>query len=417
MLNELRAFARRYEMFAPGDAVFCAVSGGPDSMALLMALYLLQKPLGITLGAAHFNHHLRGAESDRDEAFVRDFCAQYQIPLEVGGCVVAAGEKGLEAAAREVRYGFLLSLPGKIATAHTADDNAETVLLHLIRGTGLHGLGGIPPVRGRIVRPMLSIPRTQVLAFLAEYHIPYMQDSTNDTDAFLRNRVRRGVMPLLKAENPRLAEDLSAMALSLREEDALLQRLAVLPENGNISELRRMDPVLRRRALGQYLKSAGVREPEACHIAQAEALVFSDNPSARGNFPGGICIRREYDRLTAERVLPPLEPRTVPCPGALDVPEIGLRIVCGGAEGIPMAVRGRLVLRSRKAGDTIRTKSGRRLLKKLLIDRKIPAASRDRIPVLADEAGVLWVGTVGANLDRVTEGADALRIHVEYTSG
>ena len=136
MLNELLSFIRRYDMVKSGDTVICAVSGGADSMALLWAFYLLKDKLEIQLECAHFNHGLRGAESNRDQAFVEDFCKGLQIPCHVGKAQVTAGKKGLEAAARDARYGFLKSLSGKIATAHTADDNAETLLMHLVRGTG-----------------------------------------------------------------------------------------------------------------------------------------------------------------------------------------------------------------------------------------------------------------------------------------
>ena len=145
MLNKLLKQLRQYEMVSAGDHVICAISGGADSVALLFGMYLLREKLGIRLSAVHFNHGLRGAESDRDEKFVRDFCAHYDIDLTVGKQQVVAGRKGLEAAAREARYAFFATLNGKIATAHTADDNAETVLMHLVRGTGLRGLGGIRP--------------------------------------------------------------------------------------------------------------------------------------------------------------------------------------------------------------------------------------------------------------------------------
>ena len=222
MLNKMRSFLVRQDMIQPGDRVICALSGGADSVAMTFAFYLLKEKLGITLEAAHFNHHLRGAESDRDEAFVRSFCDRYDIPLHVGGGEVSPGKKGLEAAAREARYAFLRSLPGKIATAHTADDNAETVLLHLIRGTGLKGLGGITPVHGKVIRPMLSVTRQEVEAFLEAWCLSHIEDSSNQTDAFLRNRIRHTVMPLLKEENPRIGENLSQMALRLREEEAYL---------------------------------------------------------------------------------------------------------------------------------------------------------------------------------------------------
>ncbi len=204
MQNKLLAFLREQQMLQAGDRVICAVSGGADSVALLFAMYLLRQQLGIQVEAAHFNHHLRGDESDRDEAFVRSFCQDYDIQLHVGGETVVAGEKGLEAAARDARYAFLKSLPGKIATAHTADDNAETVLMHLIRGTGLQGLGGIRPMQGQLIRPMLRITRQEVLAFLEQWNLPHVEDSSNESDAFLRNRIRHHVMPLLYQENPRL---------------------------------------------------------------------------------------------------------------------------------------------------------------------------------------------------------------------
>ena len=181
-------------MVDAGDHVICAVSGGADSVALLFAMYLLKEKLEIRLSAAHFNHRLRGEESDRDEAFVREFCGHYDIPLFVGSGEVKPGKKGLEAAARDARYAFLRQLPGKIATAHTADDNAETVLMRLIRGTGLKGLGAISPVRGNLIRPMLTVTRQDVLAFLEKERISYMTDSSNETDAFLHEghtRTRR----------------------------------------------------------------------------------------------------------------------------------------------------------------------------------------------------------------------------------
>ncbi len=212
MLNKLKAFMGNYS----GEKVVCAVSGGADSMALLWGLYLLKDTLSLDLSAAHFNHRLRGEESDRDEAFVREFCGSYGIPFVAENAQVTAGKKGLEAAARDARYAFLMTLPGKIATAHTADDNAETILMHLVRGTGLKGLGGIAPVNGNLIRPMLNITRDEVLSFLKSYHIPYVEDSSNAGDAFLRNRLRHHVMPLLKQENPSLTMNLSAMALRLR---------------------------------------------------------------------------------------------------------------------------------------------------------------------------------------------------------
>ena len=293
MLNKFKSFMENYR----GERVVCAVSGGADSMALLWAMYLLRESLELEVSAAHFNHGLRGQESDRDESFVRDFCRGYQIPFVSGSANVTAGKKGLEAAAREARYAFLKSLPGKIATAHTADDNAETVLMHLVRGTGLKGLGGIQPVNGNLIRPMLQITRGEVETFLQTYSVPYVEDSSNHSDDFLRNRLRHHVMPLLKQENPGLAQNLSAMAMRLRQDEMALSKLARENMTDQVARLRNLEPAVRSRVLSQILLDAGVKEPEAEHIATLEKLVFSEKPSAKADFPANVTIVRNYDRL------------------------------------------------------------------------------------------------------------------------
>lgn len=420
MQNKLLGFLREQDLVAPGDTVVCAVSGGADSTAMLFAFYLLKEKLGIRLEAAHFNHHLRGAESDGDEHFVRELCGRYDIPLHVGSGRVQAGEKGLEAAARDARYAFLRSLSGKIATAHTADDNAETVLLHLIRGTGLKGLGGIPPVHGNVIRPMLTVTRGEVEAFLAEWGLTCRQDSTNGADAFLRNRIRHHVMPLLKRENPRLAENLSRTALGLRLDEEFLSRQTDFDTLPAVETLKALHPAQRSRVLERFLKENGVREPEQTHIAAAEALVFSDRPSAKACFPGGITVTRRYDRLEVSAPPGPLEPVTLACPGTAALP--GLRVVCepakeirNGPEEFTVAAEGPILLRPRRSGDSIRLSGGTRTLKKLFIDRKIPAADRDRVPVVCDGRGILGVYGIGTNLDRAAETIPAVSIRFEKT--
>ena len=407
MLNKLTGFIRRYDLICPGDEVVCAISGGADSVALLFGLYLLQEKLEFTHRAAHYNHQLRAGESDRDEAFVRNLCDRYDIPLVVGTGAVKAGKKGLEAAAREARYAFFRTLPGKIATAHTANDNAETVLLHLVRGTGLNGLGGITPKTDRIIRPMLGITRQDVLDFLQDYCLQYVTDSSNDTDAFLRNRLRHHVMPLLEAENPRLAENLSAMALQLRQDEAYLQESAEKSATLEVSALRQMAPAMRSRILDRFLKESGVPEPEYRHICLVQDLIFSQKPSARAELPGGVTIERCYDYL---RVMDStsFEPVRLQCPGETVIPSLGLKVQCRQAEEIintdwifTLSVSGQVWLRSRKTGDEIRLPGGSKSLKKLYIDRKIPASQRHLIPVLAGDEGVLAVGGIGANLNSV----------------
>lgn len=415
MLNKLRAFLKEQALLSPGDSVIAAVSGGADSVAMLFALYLLRDELGITLEAAHFNHHLRGAESDRDEAFVTDFCGRYDIPLHLGSGRIVPGKKGLEAAARDARYAFLRRLPGKVATAHTADDNAETVLMRLIRGTGLKGLGAIAPVSGNVIRPMLTVTRDDVEAFLEEYALPHVEDSSNGTDDFLRNRIRHGILPLMRAENPRIGENLSAMALLLRQDEACLQ--AMIPEEQvpDVSRLKAMEPALRRRALERFLKAQGVREPEQIHILQAEQLLYHWSPSAAMQFPGGVTIGRQYDRLVRLECAPELPETRLSVPGETCIGE--KRFVSEYAtdleerpDSVLVCPVGALTVRSRRSGDTMRLPGGTRSLKKMYIDRKIPASQRAAVPVLADDRGVLAVFGIGTDIRFRPDSLPAVRI-------
>ena len=411
MRNKLLAFLRAQSMVKPGDTVVCAVSGGADSMALLWCLYRLKEKLEIHVEAAHFNHGLRGEESDRDEAFVRGFCQAHGIICHMGRGAVVSGEKGLEAAARESRYRFLYSLPGVIATAHTADDNAETLLMHLVRGAGLKGLGGITPKTDRLIRPMLTVTRREVLAFLKAESIPYVTDSSNETDDFLRNRIRRHVLPLLKEENPSLAENLSATALRLRQDEDALDALA--EPTAQVAALLRMDPALQSRALTKLLLSWGVPEPESGHVALLRKLLVSENPSAVGDFPGNIRIARQYGKLVKLEAAEDLPQVILNNPGTTNIPQWGVRVTCMPAEagdGWQVRVEGPLVLRSRKEGDTIVLPGGTKSLKKLFIDRKIPAHRRARIPVIADNRGVVGVAGIGPSRDRLEKANVCIQI-------
>ena len=407
MYNSVLSCLRSYGMVQPGDKVICAVSGGADSMALLWCMYLLRDKLSISLEAAHFNHGLRGGESDEEEAFVRRFCDRFDIPLHVGRGQVQPGKKGLEAAARDARYGFFQTLEGKVATAHTADDNAETVLLHLVRGTGLKGLGGISPVRGKYIRPMLNVTRRQVLAFLEEYCISHVEDSSNSTDAFLRNRLRHDVLPLLQRENPRIAENLSAMAQRLRLDEQLLG--CEVGDVLEIATLLQQPEALQNRTAAQFLVRCGVKEPDSSHIALVRALASSDKPSARADLPGGVTVVRRYGTLQR------LERRELPqsvalCPGR-SVRFGDMTVMCLPASpDDPQAVCtvGEMTVRSRESGDVIRLSGGSKSLKKLFIDRKIPADRRGFVPVVVDSVGVLAVGGFAVATDR-KDGGEAVK--------
>ncbi len=411
MLSKLSAAITRYGMLSGGETVICAVSGGADSMALLCGMWLLKDKFHIQVEAAHFNHHLRGEESLRDEEFVRSFCAFHDIPLHVGQAQVVSGAKGLEAAARDARYGYLRSLDGIIATAHTADDNAETVLMHLIRGTGLRGLGGITPKGENLIRPMLDVTRQEVEAFLAENWINHIEDSSNGSDAFLRNRIRHHIMPLLQGENPSIGQNLSAMAQRLRQEDAVLQELADAVDIHSVCQLRSLNPAIQRRALEHLLKESGMPEPNASHIAQAQTLVQTQRPSAFSVFPGGVILRRNYDRLESGRNPVILESAELPISGSVILESIGLQVSCESTEHFvntphefTVCPVGKMMIRCRQSGDEIRLPGGTKSLKKRFVDQKIPASERLAIPVIADETGVLGVWGMGANLDRIQGG-------------
>lgn len=420
MLNKLLDLIRRYDMLQPGDHVICAISGGADSVALLFALYLLREKLQITVSAAHFNHKLRGEESDADQEFVSGLCDRFDIPLKIGTGQVVSGKKGLEAAAREARYAFLRTLPGKVATAHTANDNAETVLMHLVRGTGLKGLGGIAPVGEQLIRPMLSVTRHEVLAFLEEYGLTYVNDSSNETDDFMRNRIRHLVMPLLEAENPRLAETLTASAFRFRKDEELLSSLAVDTDSLSVEKLKCMPAASRSRSIFNFLQKCGIPEPEAEHIAFVEKLVFSNNPSARASLPGGILIARNYDTLQKQQWAEKLESAILQNNSAVQLDALGVRICCRPASELcdtttcfSVVPQGRIYVRSRLPGDKIRLSGGTKSLKKLFIDRKIPASQRDTIPVIADERGVIGVYGFGGNKERIMFAQDAVVICFE----
>ena len=443
MRAEVLRWCRREQLFAPGDRVLCAVSGGADSTAMLWCLHSLQAELGITLCAAHFHHGLRGAEADRDEAFVRALCAGLNIPLTVGRADVAAyaAEAGLsaETAAREKRYEFLAALPhDKLATAHTADDTVETVLLHLLRGSGLRGLCGIPPRRGTLVRPLLCVTHEQAIAYLQENGHSWVEDSTNSLPDCRRNRLRQRVIPLLRQEAPALSAQVLSTTALLREEDAFLDGLAAqvlqsaeaVPNIWRIAPLNDAPPVLRRRALRLLTARFLPQDVSQRHIAALEALLTSPAPSAQIALPGGWIARRSYDTISMVREMQcQFAPTVLTVPGVTGLPSIGLKIFCKTEEiykkstNTPfhfavkygMITQSILQARPRRTGDALTLRSGHtRSLKKLLIDRKVPRPERDRMAVIAAGDVLLGVSGVGVNhACAAEEGQPALLICIE----
>ncbi|NLH01436.1 MAG: tRNA lysidine(34) synthetase TilS, partial [Clostridiales bacterium] len=228
-------FCKKYDMLPEGSKVLCAVSGGKDSMYLLENLREMSALYGFEIFCAHFNHRIRGEESDRDQKFVEKWGSEHGIPCFIGAADVltfAEEEKiGVEEAARILRYEFLERTADeigadRIATAHTADDNAETILFNLARGSGLKGMCGIPPVRGRIVRPILTVTSEEILQYLEENGIPHVEDSTNSQDGYTRNRIRHRVVPELRSINQGFDENVIRCTESIREDEEFLRSLA-----------------------------------------------------------------------------------------------------------------------------------------------------------------------------------------------
>ena len=442
MKAEVAAWCRNEALFSQGDNVLCAVSGGADSMAMLWCLYALREELCITVAAAHFNHHLRGAEADRDEAFVKAFCQAHDIPLTVGGGEVAqyAAEHsmGIEEAARECRYAFLRSCAcDKLATAHTADDNAETVLLHLMRGSGLRGLCGIPPKRGKLVRPLLSVTRGQIVAFLQAEGIAWVEDSTNAEETCLRNRLRHSVMPVLNEMMPRLSERLTVQSQLLRQEDQYLDALAsalLREENGvyACAPLRAAPEVLQRRALRLMTRSVLAQDVSFVHIAALQSILASPDPSAQCALPHGYIARRRYDGIEIVQETRAAFPETaLQIPGATVLPDLGIKITCEITENFKksinspfrfavkydMITQSILWIRPRKSGDQMSVDGvHRKTLKKLFIERRIPRAEREHTAVLTDGERVLAVAGIGMDPRFLpAEGEPAAIIQISFS--
>lgn len=228
-MERILAFSARLGLLPQGELILCALSGGRDSVALLHFL----KEHGLSVAAAHFDHHLR-PNSGEDALFCRDLCRKWNIPFYLGEGQVADLPGNTEANAREARYAFLERTAEEIgaaciATAHNADDNLETVLLHLTRGCGLNGLTGIRPRRGKVVRPMLKTPRAAVDCYVERFALPFREDATNADTAYARNRLRHQVLPVLRSINPRVAEAAGRMTDTLREDMAFLTAHRPIP--------------------------------------------------------------------------------------------------------------------------------------------------------------------------------------------
>ncbi len=437
---------REYEMLSGADRVVCALSGGADSVCLADVLLSLATELGFRLECAHYNHLLRGEESDRDAAFAAAWCAQRGLKLHMGSGDVSAYASqhhlGTEEAARRLRYAFLDSLGNertKIATAHQADDQAETMLMNLLRGSGPKGLAGIPPVRGLYIRPLLGVTREEILDYLRQRGLEYVEDSSNRDSTYRRNRLRQEVLPVLRELNPAFSAACGRTARLLRADEALLDQLsdesvafegeaAVL----SVEELLALPRPLSSRALRRAAGAFGI-QPEEKHISALLKLASSENPSAQLDLPGGLTARRQYDRLlvSERKEVVPFPETELPFGEWTEVPGRNL-LVFWGEKSKNTKIHGKfttyffkkdricgtITIRLRREGDRLQLPGRQgKSLKKWMIQEKIPAAERSSLPVFADECGVLAVFGLGAD-DRAAAGpeeADAVLMILERT--
>ncbi len=442
------------------ETVVVAVSGGPDSVALLHILIELRDGFGLQLHVAHLNHMLRGEHGARDAEFVAALARRLEVPCtceerDVPAYQRASENSSLEDAARRVRYQFLNETADRvgatrIALGHMAGDQAETVLLHLVRGTGLSGLRGMLPVRGRIIRPLLAVPRDEIEAFLNAKGTEYCSDETNASRRFARNKIRVDVIPLLQREfNPRVVDSILRTAQVVRsaeewaefELERSFERLVVDRDESGLSfsadALMDSPAMLRRLTVRRAIRECAVEtlNLSLAQVEATEALLFAADRRGQISLPGGLLARRTEDRLeirqeggkeSSEAWSLPVE-----VPGTYRIPDSNITLSCeimprsGEPAGQPKTapdeafmdwgrVTGHMVIRNRRPGDRFHPLGapGSRKLKDFFIDIKVPQPERDRIPLLADEDGIICVlGYVIAERVRVQPETETL-LHV-----
>lgn len=410
-----------YGMLPPAGRLIVGVSGGADSMLLLS--YLMRAAGKDRITAAHVNHGIRGEEADRDELFVKRFCEENEIVFaclhaDIPAMARDAG-KGEEECGREVRYGYFASLaPGendRIYTAHTLSDSCETVLMRLVSGTGVGGLKGISPVRGKIMRPLISLTRDEVERCCKALSLSYCTDSTNLSDAYTRNFLRLRVIPLLKEQNPAFEEAVRRLSQAAGEDDAYLCALAAqAAESGSVPAWQALPSPVLRRALRIKSEKAGCGRMDSLHLIQAEELVRAGRGQL--SLPGGRLLLCESGRLFFLNEKERAAPFSMPYrePGVL-LPD-GRTLRIEAAERIPQKcanihnlfatdtipcgiIMSEISVRSRKEGDTILLprRKIRKKLKKLQQEMGIPAHLRDRCAVLEWRGEILWAEGVGAS--------------------
>lgn len=413
LYSKVLKFIQENSLFGSGVTVIAAVSGGADSICLLDILNNIKSTLGFKLECAHLNHNLRGAESDRDEQYVRDICMEWNIPLHVKSVEVAKLTHGrsIEDAAREVRYAFFEELTHEknavIATAHNLNDNTETFFINLIRGSGSRGLCGVPIMRGQIVRPLLCVKRTEIVKHLNNRGIDYCVDSTNSDTDYLRNFIRHDILPRFESRaDIDIHKSVEKAMLNLQSDNRALTNIANSFTDERISELRKMDDAVLYRVLTSKLEKQFGIILDRTHFEFIEDLI------------NGMCVKvqvckdifavNEYGVFRFERIAEKCD-RVVKISGA-KTQFCGKSILTENIEEVYNALTnncidcdkiiGNLYVRTRKDGDIFvcQRRKCTTHLKKLLINDKMEKAKRDTLCVVCDESdNIVFVENYGAD--------------------
>jgi tRNA(Ile)-lysidine synthase len=451
MIKKVNQTIKKYDLLERGERVVVALSGGPDSTALLTVLAPIAKALDLSLIIAHFNHGLRGVESDEDEKYSRELSEKMGLSFVSGKMDQRKGKKGIspEDYYRRERYDFLNKISEdyqahKIALGHNLQDQAETVLLNILRGSGLEGLKGFLPMRdGKFIRPLMEISRQEIISFLNEAGIPYRQDNSNKNKIYLRNQIRSELIPYLKEKfNPKIEENLAQMAEILRQENEFIrQRVAHALKSSvierqqdrillKIADINKLHPAIRWRLFKTLLESLSPTKNgfSFIHIKSLDNLAQKCESGKIIVLPLGIEARREYDNLILERKKGCSKQMkyeyTMNIPGSLYVKERKFtvrseltkkeNIDSGGKNEIYLdldKIQQPLIIRNRRNGDWFQPlgMQGRQKIKNFFIDHKIPRCERNEIMLFVDHISVIWIENMHLN-DRVKITAETKKI-------
>lgn len=427
---------REHDLLKEKSTIVIGVSGGPDSLALLHILYRLKTKYQLTLIAAHVDHMFRGKQSEEEMEFVISFCNKFDIPCEAKQINVqeyaTRHRLNSQTAARECRYQFYEEIMDRyhadfLALGHHGDDQIETILMRLVRGTVGKGLSGIPIKRkfgrGYIIRPLLKVTKKDILTYCNEHQLKPRFDPSNEKDIYTRNRFRKYVLPFLKQENPQVHQHFQYFSEIMEEDEQFLEELSrekmnkVLKSMTSVkatvymNKLRELPSPLQRRVIhlilnylsqGKHLVSFS-----SIHIESVKKLISQSHPSGIIDLPMGLKAIKSYETLTF--TFEPLKPEPyklhIKIPGVTELPN-GNKIICETFYGVP-SYKGRdvfylpkeylvepLIVRSRKAGDKIHVKgmNGSKKVKDIYIDKKIPLIDREVWPIIEDGNGnILWI--------------------------